>query len=100
MANSITRQKVSQLLTLAKAGFTSMITRHCLNSKQQEGKPTVNTLIFTCCSLKKLTNVRAEVASAVTEITVLWDTTIMQWQTGTIVSEETAVSIFRIQEWH
>jgi len=47
MANSITKEKVSQLLTLAIACFTSMITRHCLNSKQQEGKPIVNTLIFT-----------------------------------------------------
>jgi len=31
MANSITREKVSQLLTLAKGCFTSMITRHLLS---------------------------------------------------------------------
>jgi hypothetical protein len=57
-------------------------------------------LIFTWCSLKKLANVKSEAPTAVTKITMLWDVTIMQWQTDTIISKETAVSIFRIQEWH
>jgi len=47
-----------------------------------------------------MANLRAEVPSAVTKITMLWDITIMQWQAGTIVSKETAGSIFRMQEWH